>query len=73
MKVSREAAAQTRERIEAPIVPMTYAAILEAYGHERFVAAPMVDHTANGTSYLPLAQISDWASAIARLAGHLAH
>lgn len=33
-----ECIAQTRERIDAPIVPMTYAAILEAYGHERFVA-----------------------------------
>ena len=33
-----ECIAQTRERIEVPIVPMTYAAILEAYGHERFVA-----------------------------------
>ncbi len=29
--------ADTRARIEAPIVPMTYAAILEAYGYERFV------------------------------------
>ncbi len=28
--------ARTRERIEAPIVPMTYASLLEAYGYERF-------------------------------------
>jgi len=33
-----ECIAQTRERVDVPIVPMTYAAILEAYGHERFVA-----------------------------------
>jgi tryptophan synthase alpha chain len=33
-----EVIAETRDRIEAPIVPMTYAAILEAYGYERFVA-----------------------------------
>jgi hypothetical protein len=32
----------------------------------------MVDHTANGTAYLPLAQISEWASGIARLADDLA-
>ena len=30
--------ARVRERVDVPIVPMTYAAILEAYGHERFVA-----------------------------------
>jgi tryptophan synthase alpha chain len=30
--------AETRRRIGVPIVPMTYAAILEAYGYERFVA-----------------------------------
>jgi tryptophan synthase alpha chain len=30
--------ADTRSRIEAPLVPMTYAAILEAFGYERFVA-----------------------------------
>jgi tryptophan synthase alpha chain len=29
--------AATRARIESPIVPMTYSAILEAYGYERFV------------------------------------
>jgi hypothetical protein len=32
----------------------------------------MVDHTAGGTAYLPLAQISDWATGIARLADDLA-
>jgi tryptophan synthase alpha chain len=32
-----ECIAETRRRIEVPIVPMTYAAILEAYGYERFV------------------------------------
>jgi tryptophan synthase alpha chain len=33
-----ECIAATRERVEVPLIPMTYAAILEAYGHERFVA-----------------------------------
>ena len=33
-----ECIAQTRERVDVPLVPMTYAAILEAYGYERFVA-----------------------------------
>jgi tryptophan synthase alpha chain len=33
-----ECIAETRRRVDVPLVPMTYAAILEAYGHERFVA-----------------------------------
>jgi tryptophan synthase alpha chain len=32
-----ECIAAVRERVDVPIVPMTYAAILEAYGYERFV------------------------------------
>ena len=32
-----ECIAETRARVEVPLVPMTYAAILEAYGYERFV------------------------------------
>ena len=32
-----ECLAQVRARVEVPLVPMTYAAILEAYGYERFV------------------------------------
>src|SRR5690242_8185114 len=33
-----ECLAEVRSRVDVPLVPMTYAAILEAYGHERFVA-----------------------------------
>jgi tryptophan synthase alpha chain len=33
-----ECIAAVRERVDVPIVPMTYAAILEAYGYDRFVA-----------------------------------
>jgi tryptophan synthase alpha chain len=31
-----EVLAETRSRVDVPLVPMTYAAILEAYGYERF-------------------------------------
>ena len=34
-----ECLARTRERVEVPLIPMTYAALLEAYGYERFEAA----------------------------------
>jgi tryptophan synthase alpha chain len=32
-----ECIADVRKRVDVPLVPMTYAAILEAYGYERFV------------------------------------
>jgi cytochrome oxidase Cu insertion factor (SCO1/SenC/PrrC family) len=64
-------------QVEAPspnadIIHTSAVYFIDPQGHERFVASPMVDHTANGTAYLPLAQISDWAGGIARLAGDLA-
>jgi tryptophan synthase alpha chain len=31
-----ECLAKTRERVDVPLVPMTYASLLEAYGYERF-------------------------------------
>ena len=34
-----ECLAETRRRVGVPLVPMTYAAILEAYGYDRFVTA----------------------------------
>jgi cytochrome oxidase Cu insertion factor (SCO1/SenC/PrrC family) len=63
--------------VEAPnpnadIIHTSSVYFIDAQGRERFVAAPMVDHTANGTAYLPLAQLSGWAGGIARLAGDLA-
>ncbi|HEU5066283.1 MAG TPA: tryptophan synthase subunit alpha [Gaiellaceae bacterium] len=33
-----ECVAATRERVDVPLVPMTYAALLEAYGYDRFAA-----------------------------------
>jgi tryptophan synthase alpha chain len=34
-----ECLAATRSRVEVPLIPMTYASLLEAYGYERFSAA----------------------------------
>jgi tryptophan synthase alpha chain len=33
-----ECLARVRDRVEVPLVPMTYASLLEAYGYERFAA-----------------------------------
>ena len=57
---------------DADIIHTSAVYFIDAKGAERFLASPMVDHTAGGTAYLPLAQISDWASGIARLADDLA-
>jgi protein SCO1 len=56
----------------ADIIHTSAVYVIDAQGRERFIATPMVDHTASGTSYLPLAQISDWASGIAKLARDVA-
>jgi cytochrome oxidase Cu insertion factor (SCO1/SenC/PrrC family) len=56
----------------ADIIHTSSLYFIDAKGAERFFASPMVDHTAGGTAYLPLGQISGWASGIARLAGDLA-
>jgi tryptophan synthase alpha chain len=45
--------ARVRERVEVPIVPMTYASLLEAYGYERFAA----DARAAGATSLILADL----------------
>jgi tryptophan synthase alpha chain len=34
-----ECLAATRARVDVPLIPMTYASLLEAYGYERFAAA----------------------------------
>jgi tryptophan synthase alpha chain len=48
-----ECLAQTRERVEVPLVPMTYASLLEAYGYERFAA----DAEAAGATSLIVADL----------------
>jgi tryptophan synthase alpha chain len=45
--------ARTRERVDVPLIPMTYAALLEAYGYERFAA----DAEAAGATSLIVADL----------------
>jgi len=45
--------ARTRERVDVPLVPMTYASLLEAYGYERFAA----DAEAAGATSLIVADL----------------
>jgi tryptophan synthase alpha chain len=48
-----ECLAQIRQRVDVPLVPMTYAALLEAYGYERFDA----DARAAGATSLIVADL----------------
>jgi tryptophan synthase alpha chain len=48
-----ECLARTRERVDVPLVPMTYSALLEAYGYERFDA----DARAAGATSLIVADL----------------
>jgi tryptophan synthase alpha chain len=48
-----ECLARTRELVDVPLVPMTYAALLEAYGYERFEA----DARAAGATSLIVADL----------------
>ena len=45
--------AETRARIDVPLIPMTYASLLEAYGYERFAA----DARARGATSLIVADL----------------
>ena len=48
-----ECVAETRKRVDVPIVPMTYASLLEAYGYERFA----LDARAAGAASLIVADL----------------
>src|SRR5262245_15521788 len=48
-----ECLAETRARVDVPLVPMTYASLLEAYGYERFAA----DAEAAGATSLIVADL----------------
>jgi hypothetical protein len=44
---------------------------IDRQGRERFVADPMVDHMASGSSYLPAGQLASWGQGIALVARQL--
>jgi tryptophan synthase alpha chain len=48
-----ECLAATRERVDVPLIPMTYAALLEAYGYDRFAS----DARAAGATSLIVADL----------------
>ncbi len=49
----------------ADIIHTSAVYFIDPGGRERFVAAPMADHTANGKAYLPAADLAAWGQGIA--------
>jgi hypothetical protein len=47
-------------------------AVIDPQGRERFLANPLVDHTASGSAYLPASQFASWDQGIALVARQLA-
>jgi len=56
----------------ADVVHTSAVYFIDRAGRERYLAAPMVDHTKSGTAYLPARQIQAWGHGIALLARQLA-
>jgi cytochrome oxidase Cu insertion factor (SCO1/SenC/PrrC family) len=59
-------------RPDADIVHTSALYFIDPAGRERFIAAPMADHTSSGASYLPAGQINAWGQGIAQVARALA-
>jgi cytochrome oxidase Cu insertion factor (SCO1/SenC/PrrC family) len=57
---------------DADIVHTSVVYFIDPAGRERFIAAPMADHTSSGAPYLPAGQITAWGQGIAQVAWALA-
>jgi len=60
-------------QVEAPsrnadVIHTSLVYFIDPQGKERYAAAPMVDHTAKGTAYLPAGQLASWGRGIALVA-----
>ena len=56
----------------ADVIHSSFVYFIDPQGRERYLANPMVDHTASGTSYLPAGQMASWARGVALVARQLA-
>jgi cytochrome oxidase Cu insertion factor (SCO1/SenC/PrrC family) len=57
---------------DADVIHSSQMYFIDRQGRERFLADPMVDHTASGSSYLPAGQLASWGQGIALVARQLA-
>ena len=57
---------------DADVIHSSQMYFIDPQGRERFLANPMVDHNASGSSYLPANQLASWSQGIALVARQLA-
>ena len=57
---------------DADVIHSSQMYFIDPQGRERFLANPMVDHIAAGSSYLPADELASWGQGIALVARHLA-
>jgi protein SCO1 len=57
---------------DADVIHSSQMYFIDPQGRERFLADPMVDHNASGSSYLPADQLASWSQGIALVARQLA-
>ena len=57
---------------DADVIHSAQMYFIDPQGRERFLASPMADHTASGSSYLPASQLASWGQGIALVARQLA-
>ncbi|MGH9101985.1 MAG: SCO family protein [Acidimicrobiales bacterium] len=55
----------------ADVIHSSYVFFIDPQGRERYLASPMADHRANGSSYLPVSTLSAWGHGIASYARRL--
>jgi cytochrome oxidase Cu insertion factor (SCO1/SenC/PrrC family) len=58
---------------DADVIHTSLVYFIDRQGKERFVAAPMVDHTKSGTSFLPPGQLAEWGKGIALVTRAASH
>ena len=56
---------------QADVIHSSEIFFIDSHGVERYSAAPMVFHTASGSSYLPAPQITEWGQGIAQVVQNL--
>jgi cytochrome oxidase Cu insertion factor (SCO1/SenC/PrrC family) len=57
---------------DADVIHSAQMYFIDPQGRERFLASPIADHTASGSSYLPANQLASWGQGIALVARQLA-
>jgi protein SCO1/2 len=58
---------------DADVIHTSLIYFIDPQGKERYVAAPMVDHTKSGTAFLPAGQLAAWGKGIALVTRAASH